>query len=94
MPTYATPGPVTATVEVAGAEVLVTAGDRADTVVLVEPRNAGSRRDVKVADQVRVGFADGRLTVKTTVPGDKNGSVAIQIRPLTLGGANERCWGC
>lgn len=39
MPTFATPGPVAATVEVAGAQVRVTASDQTDTVVLVEPIN-------------------------------------------------------
>ena len=43
MPTFATPGPITATVTVAGAQVRVTASDRTDTVVLVEPINAASR---------------------------------------------------
>ena len=38
MTTFATPGPIAATVEVAGAQVRVTASDRADTVVLVELR--------------------------------------------------------
>ena len=79
MPTFATAGPVTATVEVAGAQVRVTASDRTDTVVLVEPRDAASRRDVKVADKTKVGLADGQLTVKTITPGDKAGSVAITI---------------
>jgi len=79
MPTFATPGPVTATVEVAGAQVRVTASDRTDTVVLVEPRDAASRKDVKVADKTKVDLADGQLTVKTTTPGDKSGSVAITI---------------
>jgi hypothetical protein len=79
MPTFATPGPVTATVEVAGAQVRVTASDRADAVVLVEPLDAASRKDVKVADRTKVDFAGGQLTVKTMVPGDKNGSVAITI---------------
>ena len=36
MPTFATPGPIAATVQVAGAQVRVTASDRTDTVVLVE----------------------------------------------------------
>jgi hypothetical protein len=79
MPTFATPGPVTATVEVAGAQVRVTASDRTDTVVLVEPRDAASRRDVKVAGKTKVDLAGGQLTVKTTTPGDKSGSVAITI---------------
>jgi putative adhesin len=79
MPTFATPGPVTATVEVAGAQVRVTASDRTDTVVLVEPRNPASRKDVKVAGKTKVDLADGQLTVKTITPGDKSGSVTITI---------------
>jgi len=79
MPTFATPGPIAATVEVAGARVRVTASDRADTVVLVKPINEASRSDVKVADKTRVGFAGGQLSVKTTTPGDKSGSVSITI---------------
>jgi hypothetical protein len=79
MPTFATPGPVTATVEVAGAQVRVTASDRTDTVVLVEPINEASPSDVKVASKTKVDFAGGQLSVKTTVTGDKNGSVVITI---------------
>lgn len=79
MPTFATPGPVAATVEVAGAQVRVTASDRTDTVVLVEPINEASRKDVKVAERTKVDFAGGQLSVKTTVSGDKTGSVAITI---------------
>jgi hypothetical protein len=79
MPTFATPEPIAATVEVAGAQVRVTASDRTDTVVLVEPINEASRSDAKVASKTKVDFADGQLSVKTTTPGDKNGSVAITI---------------
>jgi len=59
--------------------VRVTASDRTDTVVLVEPINKASQSDVKVANKTKVDFADGQLSVKTTVSGDKNGSVAITI---------------
>lgn len=79
MPTFATPGPIAATVQVAGAQVRVTASDRTDTVVQVEPISEMSRKDIKVAARTRVDFAGGQLSVKTTVPGDKNGSVAITI---------------
>jgi hypothetical protein len=79
MPAFTTPGPIATTVEVAGARVRVTASDRTDTVVLVEPVNQASRSDVKVASKTKVDFADGRLSVKTTTPGDKNGSVSITI---------------
>ena len=79
MPTFATPGPITATVQVAGAQVRVTASDRTDTVVLVEPINKMNPSDVKVADKTKVDFVDGQLKIKTTVSGDKNGSIAITI---------------
>ena len=79
MPTFVTPEPITATVEVAGAQVRVTASDRTETVVLVQPIDEASRSDVKVANQTKVDFADALLSVKTIVRGDKNGSVAITI---------------
>jgi hypothetical protein len=79
MPTFATPEPIVATVVVAGARVRVTASDRTDTVVLVEPINKASQSDIKVADKTKVAFTDGHLSVKTTASGTKNGSVAISI---------------
>jgi hypothetical protein len=79
MPAFDTPRPIAATVQVAGAQVRVTASDRTDTVVLVEPINETNPSDVKVASKTKVDFASGQLSVKTTVPGGKNGSVAITI---------------
>jgi len=79
MPAFATPGAIAATVTVAGAQVRVGASDRTDTVVLVEPIDRASQTDVKVAEKTKIDFSAGQLTVKTTVPGDKNGSVAITI---------------
>ncbi|MEV4490078.1 DUF4097 family beta strand repeat-containing protein [Micromonospora coxensis] len=79
MPTFVTPGPIAATVQVAGARVRVTASDRSDTVVRVAPVDTANPANVRVADRTRVDFADGRLSVKTTVSGDRDGSVAITI---------------
>jgi len=79
MPSFTTPGPIAATVEVAGAKVRVTATDRTDTVVWVEPIDTANPKDVKVAGNTKVDFAAGQLSVKTTTPGEKNGSVAIMI---------------
>src|ERR1700754_1804429 len=79
MSPFATPGPIAATVEVAGARVRVTATDRTDTVVRVEPIAPGRSKDVKVAEKTKVDFTGGRLSVKTTASGDKTGSVAISI---------------
>ena len=67
MPTFTTPGPIAATVQAAGAQVRVTASDRTDTVVLVEPIDPASQSHLKVAAKTKVDFADGRLSVKTTV---------------------------
>jgi hypothetical protein len=79
MPTFDTPGPIAATVVVAGAQVRVTASERTDTVVLVEPIDKTSQSDIKVANKTKVDFAGGQLSVKTTASGDKNGSVVITI---------------
>jgi putative adhesin len=79
MPTFATPGPIAATVVVAGAQVRVTASDRTDTTVLVEPTDKASKKDLKVANKTKVDFVGGQLSVKTTTSGDKSGSVAITI---------------
>ncbi|WP_129667069.1 DUF4097 family beta strand repeat-containing protein [Phytoactinopolyspora endophytica] len=79
MTTFATPEPIAATVEVGGAQVQVTASDRTDTVVLVEPIDKASRKDVKVAENTKVELADGQLSVKMTKAGDKKGSVTITI---------------
>jgi hypothetical protein len=79
MPTFDTPGPIAVTVVVAGAQLRVTASDRTDTVVLVEPIDKASQSDVRVASKTKVDFAGGQLSVKTTVSGDKNGSVVITI---------------
>ena len=79
MPTFDTSEPIAATVVVAGAQVRVTASDRTDTVVLVEPIDQASKQDVKVANKTKVDFGGGQLSVKTTVTGDKNGSVVITI---------------
>ncbi|MBB5957221.1 hypothetical protein FHS29_003814 [Saccharothrix tamanrassetensis] len=79
MPAFATPNPITATLTTAGARVRVTAGERSDTVVHVEPVDSANKTDVKVAQNTEVGFAGGELSIKTTKSGAKTGSVAITI---------------
>lgn len=79
MPTFTTPAPIAATLEVGGARVRVTASDRADTVVRVEPVDAANRKHLKVAEKTRVEFAAGRLSVKTITPGDRAGSITVTI---------------
>ncbi|HEX8865817.1 MAG TPA: hypothetical protein VF821_09200, partial [Lentzea sp.] len=79
MSTFTTPQPITATLTTAGALVQITATDRTDTVVKIEPVNSASSTDVKVADKTKVDFSDGVLAVKTTKSGSENGSVNISI---------------
>ena len=65
MPTYDTPHPVSATVELVVGDLRIVAADRTDTVVEVRPSDPGSDADVRAADQTRVEYADGLLLVKT-----------------------------
>lgn len=63
MPTFDTPAPITTRIELSGGSVRVRASARSDTVVDVRPSNPGSSADAQLADQTRIEFADGRLTV-------------------------------
>jgi DUF4097 and DUF4098 domain-containing protein YvlB len=84
MPTYQTPNPITATVDVVVGDVRITAGDRGDTVVEVHPSDASDREDVKAAELTRVDYDGGQLVVKTPklrswLPRRDGGSVAVTI---------------
>ncbi|MYW97895.1 hypothetical protein G3I59_46650 [Amycolatopsis rubida] len=79
MSTFTTPHPITAALTTAGARVRIAAGERAETVVRVQPVDAANSTDVKVAEKTRVEFADGVLSVKTTKSGRQAGSVDIAI---------------
>jgi DUF4097 and DUF4098 domain-containing protein YvlB len=63
MPTFDTPSPIHARIELSGGSVRVRADARRDTVVDVRPSDPGSSADAQLADQTRVEYADGRLTV-------------------------------
>ena len=65
MPTFQTPRPITATVEISAGSVRLAAGDRDDTVVEVRPRDESRSQDVRAADQVRVEFNNGALLVSS-----------------------------
>jgi DUF4097 and DUF4098 domain-containing protein YvlB len=64
MPVFETPEPISATLDLAVADVRIIAGDRSDTVVDVRPSNPSRGADVKAADQTRVEYANGRLSVR------------------------------
>ncbi|SCL18055.1 Putative adhesin [Micromonospora pallida] len=68
MPTFDTPTPVTATVDLAAGHVLITATDRTDTVVEVRASRADAESDVRAAEQTRVEYLDGQLLVRAPRP--------------------------
>jgi DUF4097 and DUF4098 domain-containing protein YvlB len=64
MPTFDTPEPIFATIELAAGTVRIDASDRADTVVEVRPSDVHDDADVQTAEQTQVEYANGRLLVK------------------------------
>lgn len=66
MPTFDTPGPIRARIEVVHGSVQVRAEDRHDTTVTVRPRDPASSADVTAAQQAQVTFSDGELLVRST----------------------------
>jgi len=64
MPTFETPEPITASIELGLGEVRITATERTDTVVSVEPSDAADADDRDVAERTRVTYANGQLVVE------------------------------
>ena len=64
MPTYETPQPITATIELAMGDVRIVAGDRDATVVEVQPSDASNEEDVKVAELTRIEYVNEHLLLK------------------------------
>jgi hypothetical protein len=64
MPVFATSEPILAVIEPGVGNVHVVASDRTDTVVEVRPTDETNASDVKAAEQTRVEFSGGTLTVK------------------------------
>jgi putative adhesin len=64
MKTFDTPNPISATIDVVVGEVRIRAGERADTVVDVQPTDPSNRKDVEIAERTRVEWAGERLLVK------------------------------
>jgi DUF4097 and DUF4098 domain-containing protein YvlB len=85
MPTFETPQPIAATVDLVLGDVSVTAGDRSDTVATVQPTNPSNAADVTAANDTRVEYADGRLTINAPKhwrrfsPFDNGGSVQVTL---------------
>ena len=63
MKTFTTHKPITVTVEVVVGTIHLIASDRQDTIVAVNPTDAGSKVDVDAAAQTTVELTGGRLSV-------------------------------
>ncbi|MEU4830168.1 DUF4097 family beta strand repeat-containing protein [Streptosporangium sp. NPDC023615] len=68
MPTFDTPEPIHAVIELATADVRIHASDRADTVVEIRPKDGSDDADARGAEQIRVECSRGRLLVKAPTP--------------------------
>lgn len=64
MPTFETPEPLSATVELEIGRARIVAGKRTDTVVEVTPSDPGDKLDVQAAEETKVTCAGGKLLVK------------------------------
>ncbi|WP_326558069.1 DUF4097 family beta strand repeat-containing protein [Micromonospora sp. NBC_01796] len=83
MPNFDTPGPISATIDLVVGRARITATDRGQTVVEVQPNDHANELDVKAAEQTRVEFTDGKLLVKApklrTLFSNKVGSVEVTV---------------
>ncbi|TVT24219.1 DUF4097 domain-containing protein [Amycolatopsis rhizosphaerae] len=66
MPTFNTPQPISAVVDIPAGHVRFLAADRADTTIEIRPADAAKGRDVKVAEQTKVKYADGVLRIEAS----------------------------
>ncbi|MFE6689398.1 DUF4097 domain-containing protein [Streptomyces sp. NPDC057743] len=65
MPSFDTPEPISTTAHLTAGSLRFAAGDRADTVVEVLPRDPKKDQDVRAAEGTEVSYAGGVLTVRT-----------------------------
>lgn len=89
MQSFETLQPITVEVDLSIGDVRVTASDRLDTVVTVEPTNASNAADATAAQDTKVEYANGHLTINSPKrwrrfsPFDKSGSVQVNLEVPT-----------
>jgi hypothetical protein len=83
MPTFDTPQPISVSIELPAGGVRLSGGDRATTVVDVQPTDPSDEADVRAAQATRVEYDDERLLVKAPKQGlrlgRRGGSVDVTI---------------
>ena len=83
MPTFNTPEPISAVLEIPAGRIQFTAADRADTVVEILPADASKARDVKAAEEAQVAYGDGVLRIEVSPKNEyfgPSGAVAVTVQ--------------
>lgn len=81
MQKFATPAPIAAVLDIPAGRVQFIAADRSDTAVEVRPADASKSRDVQVAEQTRVEFADGVLRIEASAKKlGPSGSIEVTVQ--------------
>jgi DUF4097 and DUF4098 domain-containing protein YvlB len=85
MPTFDTPRPITATIDVVVGAVRISAGDPGAAVVDVRPSDTSNEEDVKAAQQTRAEYANEQLLVRSPklrswLPRSRGASVDVTIQ--------------
>jgi Putative adhesin len=105
MPTFDTPNPISATIDLGLGDVRITAGDRATTVVDVRPSDPSNDADARAANATRIDFANEQLLIKAPklrqwLPRSDGGSIDVTVElPAgsnldgSAGSADFRCDG-
>ncbi|MGP3979334.1 DUF4097 family beta strand repeat-containing protein [Streptomyces sp. 8N114] len=83
MQKFDTPAPISAVLDIPAGRVQIIAADRADTAVEVLPANASKSRDVKAAEQTKIGYADGVLRIEVPAKNQyfgPSGSIEVTVQ--------------
>ena len=86
MTTFPATGPIRTDIQLVSGDITLTASDRTDVVVSVQPRDEGRPADIAAAGSAVVEFLNSVLTVKTakswqrmTGPNKRDGAVTVTI---------------
>jgi DUF4097 and DUF4098 domain-containing protein YvlB len=83
MPTFNTPEPISAVLDIPAGRVQFIAADRSDTAVEILPADPSKGRDVKVAEEAKVEYGDGVLRIGVVAKNQyfgPSGSVAVTVQ--------------
>jgi Putative adhesin len=96
MPSFDTPKPISAAIDVSVGDVRISAGDHSTTVVDVRPSDASNVEDVKAAELTRVEYASEQLIVRAPKQRSwlsRSDGASIDVTVELPAGSNARCAG-